>query len=78
MNSPTNPDSLHPLEIQVLRALGTHPQPLTDQKLVQHTELASSQVSMALGWLLTKELVNLTFETTTTYVSLLNLIEEPS
>ena len=70
MNSPTNTDSLHPLEIQVLRALGKQPQPLTDQQLVQHTELASSQVSMALGWLLTKELVNLTFETTTTYVSL--------
>jgi len=70
MNSPSNTDSLHPLEIQVLRALGKDPKPLTDLQLVQHTDLAASQVSMAVGWLLTKQLVSLASETTTTYVSL--------
>jgi len=70
MNSPNNTDSLHPLEIQVLRVLGKDPQPLTDLQLAQHTDLAASQVSMAVGWLLTKLLVSLTSETTTTYVSL--------
>ncbi|HNP29970.1 MAG TPA: phenylalanine--tRNA ligase subunit alpha [Nitrospirales bacterium] len=70
MISPNNTDSLHPLEIQVLRALGKDPQPLTDLQLARQTELAASQVSMAVGWLLTKQLVILTSETTTTYVSL--------
>ncbi|MGB5053997.1 MAG: phenylalanine--tRNA ligase subunit alpha [Nitrospirales bacterium] len=70
MNSPINTDSLHPLEIQVLRELGKYPQPLSDLQLANHTELAPSQVSMAVGWLLTKQLVSLSSETTTTYVSL--------
>ena len=70
MNSPTHTDSLHPLEIQVLRVLGKHSKPPTDPQLVHDTVLAPSQVSMALGWLLTKELVTLTSETTTTHVSL--------
>ena len=59
MNSPNNTDSLHPLEIQVLRELGKYPQPLSDLQLANHTELAPSQVSMAVGWLLTKQLVSL-------------------
>jgi phenylalanyl-tRNA synthetase alpha chain len=70
MNSPNNTDSLHPLEIQVLRALGKESQPLTDLQLARHTDLAASQVSMAVGWLLTKQVVSLTSESTTTYVSL--------
>ena len=70
MSLPSNTDSLHPLEIQVLRALGERGQPLTDPQLIQSTALASSQVSMAVGWLLTKQLVQLTAETTTTLVSL--------
>ena len=70
MNSPNNTDSLHPLEIQVLRALGKESQPLTDLQLARHTDLATSQVSMAVGWLLTKQLVSLASESTTTYVSL--------
>ncbi|MDR4482387.1 MAG: phenylalanine--tRNA ligase subunit alpha [Nitrospirales bacterium] len=70
MNSPNNTDSLHPLEIQVLRELGKYPQPLSDLQLANQTELAPSQVSMAVGWLLTKQLVSLSSETTTTYVSL--------
>ncbi len=70
MSLPTNTDSLHPLEIQVLRALGGTNQPLTDPQLIHETSLASSQVSMAVGWLLTKQLVKLTAEKTTTLVSL--------
>ena len=70
MKSPNLTDSLHPLEIQVLRALEKDPRPLTDLQLVQYTDLAASQVSMAVGWLLTKQLVSLASETTTTFASL--------
>ncbi|MEC4679421.1 MAG: hypothetical protein VST67_01825, partial [Nitrospirota bacterium] len=71
MNSPNQTDSLHPLEIQVLRTLGmATPESLRDPELVQSTGLGPSQVSMAVGWLLTKQLVNLVSETTTTYVAL--------
>jgi phenylalanyl-tRNA synthetase alpha chain len=70
MNPPGTTDSLHPLEIQVLRALGKDSTPLTDLQLAQLTDLADSQVSMAVGWLLTKQLVSLVSETTTTLVSL--------
>ncbi len=70
MNSSSTTDSLHPLEIQVLRALGELAHSVTDPQLVQKTHLAPSQVSMAVGWLLTKDLVKLASETTTTVVSL--------
>ncbi len=71
MSFPNQTDSLHPLEIQVLRTLGrATTESLRDPELVQSTELAPSQVSMAVGWLLTKQLVNLVSETTTTYVAL--------
>ena len=70
MSSSTNTESLHPLEIQVLKALGKQEGLLTDPQLVDHTGLAASQVSMAVGWLLTKDLVSLASEKTTTYVSL--------
>ena len=71
MDSPTQTDSLHPLEIQVLRALGSSKTAsLKDSELAQSTTLAPSQISMAVGWLLTKELVRLVSETTTTYVAL--------
>ena len=71
MVSPTQTDSLHPLEIQVLRALGeTKSEFLKDPELVEATALAPSQISMAVGWLLTKQLVTLVSEITTTYVSL--------
>ncbi|MGD9852055.1 MAG: phenylalanine--tRNA ligase subunit alpha [Nitrospirales bacterium] len=70
MSSPTNTESLHPLEIHVLKALGEHEGPLTDPQLVEHTGLAASQISMAVGWLLTKDLVNLASEKSTTFVSL--------
>lgn len=71
MSSSNQTDSLHPLEIQVLRALGTaNTDSLKDSELVQATSLASSQISMAVGWLLTKQLVRLVSETTTTQVAL--------
>lgn len=71
MSSPNQTDSLHPLEIQVLRALGSaSTESLKDPELVQATSLAASQVSMAVGWLLTKQLVHLVSEITTTYVAL--------
>ncbi len=70
MSSSANTESLHPLEIQVLKALGGNEGPLTDPQLVEHTGLAASQVSMAVGWLLTKDLLNLSSEKTTTLVSL--------
>ena len=73
MSSPANIDSLHPLEIKVLRTLGTHESPLTDARLAELTGLAPSQVSMAVGWLLTKALVHLSSEHTTTYVSATDL-----
>ena len=71
MESPNQTDSLHPLEIQVLRALGSATtESLKDPELVQSTSLALSQISMAVGWLLTKQFVHLVSETTTTYVAL--------
>ena len=71
MNSPNQSDSLHPLEIQVLRALGAATtESLKDPQLVQSTALDPSQISMAVGWLLTKQLVKLVSEVTTTYVGL--------
>ncbi|MDH5429747.1 MAG: hypothetical protein OEY57_16420, partial [Nitrospirota bacterium] len=71
MSSPNQTDSLHPLEIQVLRALGAaSTESLKDSELVHATTLASSQISMAVGWLLTKQLVRLVSETTTTHVAL--------
>jgi phenylalanyl-tRNA synthetase alpha chain len=71
MDLPNQTDSLHPLEIQVLRALGASTtKTLKDPELVQSTALTPSQISMAVGWLLTKQLVSLVSETTTTYVAL--------
>ncbi len=71
MKSSNQTDSLHPLEIQVLRALGTASQAsLKDPELAQATALTTSQISMAVGWLLTKQFVRLVSETTTTYVGL--------
>ena len=70
MNASLNTESLHPLEIHVLKALGKDEGPLTDSQLVEQTGLAASQVSMAVGWLLTKDLVSLASEKTTTLVSL--------
>jgi phenylalanyl-tRNA synthetase alpha chain len=71
MSSSNQTDSLHPLEIQVLRALGAGATgSLKDPELVESTALAPSQVSMAVGWLLTKQLVSQVSETTTTFVVL--------
>jgi phenylalanyl-tRNA synthetase alpha chain len=73
MSSPANIDSLHPLEIKILRTLGAHESTLTDARLAELTGLAPSQVSMAVGWLLTKALVHLSSEDTTAYVSATDL-----
>lgn len=68
-------ESLHPLEIKVLTALGRHQaqypaSPLTEDQLAQAAGLEPSQVSMAIGWLLSKSLLRVAEEKTSTLVSL--------
>ena len=60
-------DSLHPLEIKVLMALGASPSgaPLSTEELAAATELEPSQLSMAVEWLLAKSLLLIDKETTT-------------
>lgn len=68
-------ESLHPLEIKVLAAL-SQPQPpspsgaLREDEIARQTGLEPSQVSMAIGWLLTKSLIAVQQETVTPIVSL--------
>jgi len=68
-------ESLHPLEIKVLTALTQH-QPhapagsLREDEIARHAGLEPSQVSMAIGWLLTKSLISVQQETVTSIVSL--------
>ncbi len=65
-------DSLHPLEIKVLTAFG--PSPATVRPTTEHlagaTGLESSQLSMAVEWLLAKQLLLIDSETVTQVVSL--------
>ena len=70
-------DNLHPLEIKVLTALGTHPPEtaLATEKLAEATKLESSQLSMAIEWLLAKQLLAVTSETVTPIASLTPLGE---
>lgn len=70
MDRPASVESLHPLEAKVLLALAQTDGPKTDEELVQSTGLDPSQVSMALGWLLTKSFIALHSETITPTVSL--------
>jgi len=63
-------DSLHPLETKVLTILKNVERALSDAELAHETELAPSQVSMAVGWLLTKKLIVLASENITPVVSL--------
>jgi phenylalanyl-tRNA synthetase alpha chain len=63
-------DSLHPLEVKVLVAFGKMGEALSDTQLGQATHLEPSQVSMAVGWLLTKNLLTLESEKITPTVSL--------
>ena len=65
-------DSLHPLEIKVLTAFGANPSGavLTTEQLGEATGLESSQLSMAIEWLLAKSLLSIDKETVTPVVSM--------
>ena len=65
-------DSLHPLEIKVLTAFGSNPSgaALDSEQLADATGLESSQLSMAIEWLLAKSLVTIDKETVTPVVSM--------
>lgn len=67
---------LHPLEKKVLMALKTATQPQWESELLQQTDLDEARLSMALGWLQTKEVVSLEREETTTMVSLTEIGEK--
>ncbi len=71
-------DSLHPLEIKVLTTLGAHqPETILDsEQLASAAELEPSQFSMAVEWLLAKELIVVQTETVTPVVSLTKIGEE--
>ncbi len=69
MNSAS--DSLHPLEITLLAALGQSADaPSSDDELRERSQLAPSQISMALGWLQAKTLIRVHAETVTVWVGL--------
>ena len=70
-------DSLHPLEIKVLTAFGSQPAgtALATEQLAAATALESSQLSMAIEWLLAKGLVSVESEKRTPVVSLTNIGE---
>ena len=70
MDTTSTLDSLHPLEVKVLTALEQSSEPMTDTQLLDATHLDASQVSMAIGWLLTKGLLMLSSEQITPIVSL--------
>lgn len=70
MDTTSTLDSLHPLEMKVLRAFGESKEPITDTQLLEITRLDPSQVSMAIGWLLTKQLLMLSLEQITPVASL--------
>ena len=74
-------DSLHPLEIKVLTALGQHEvrspgAAVREEELAQSAGLEASQVSMAIGWLLAKSLIRVEQETVRTMVSLTEIGEQ--
>ena len=70
-------DGLHPLEIKVLTAFGTSPAgvPLATDELATATALEPSQLSMAIEWLLAKQLLSINSETISPVVSLTNIGE---
>ncbi|MGQ0666025.1 MAG: hypothetical protein ACT4O4_03240 [Nitrospiraceae bacterium] len=70
-------DSLHPLEIKVLTAFGSPPSgpALATEQLAAATALEPSQLSMAIEWLLAKELLSVQSETRTPVVSLTSVGE---
>jgi phenylalanyl-tRNA synthetase alpha chain len=63
---------LHPLEHKVLARLKTRPT-VWDHELLQETGLDESRLSMALGWLLTKGIVQVEEERATPFVSITEL-----
>jgi phenylalanyl-tRNA synthetase alpha chain len=60
--------SLHPLERKVLAVFKNQP-PLWEIALLEQTGLDESRLSMALGWLLTKKVVKIEEEQSSTYIS---------
>lgn len=70
MDVPSIYDSLHPLEVTILSQLSRSKGPLTDRQLLEQGTLDSSQVSMAIGWLLAKKLLHIKTETRTPIVNL--------
>jgi phenylalanyl-tRNA synthetase alpha chain len=70
-------DGLHPLEIKVLTAFGTSPAGviIATEQLATATTLEPSQLSMAIEWLLSKQLLSIKSETITPVVSLTNIGE---
>jgi len=68
-------DGLHPLEIKALTAFGSGGSILSTEQLVAATGLESSQLSMAVEWLLAKQLLLVTSETVAPLVSLTPLGE---
>lgn len=77
-NSSAVIDSLHPLEIKVLTTLGARqPETVLDgEQLAFAAELEPSQFSMAVEWLLAKELITIQAETVTPVVSLTKVGDE--
>ncbi len=71
-------DSLHPLESKVLTTLGIRPSgtALDSEQLASAAELDTSQLSMAVEWLLAKSLIMVQTETVTPIVSLTKVGEE--
>jgi phenylalanyl-tRNA synthetase alpha chain len=65
-------DSLHPLEVKVLTAFGANPSGavLSTEQLSEAAGLESSQLSMAIEWLLAKSLLTIDKETVTPVVSM--------
>ena len=83
MDTSSLSDSLHPLEIKVLTALGrppSHPSQsphpaLSEEQIAQTAALEPSQLSMAVEWLLAKSLVRVESEKITPMVSLTKIGE---
>jgi phenylalanyl-tRNA synthetase alpha chain len=67
---------LHPLEKKVLVAFKNAERPQWESDLLQQTGLDEARLSMALGWLQSKEVVSLDREETITMVSLTELGEK--
>lgn len=63
-------DSLHPLEVKLLAVLRKAAGSVTDSQLAEHSSLDQSQISMAVGWLLAKGLLQVGTETRTPVASL--------